>query len=150
MVHQARPTWNRRNKNSANLAAVMAMFGTAMSSTPTCPFLPTLLVDLWCRCSSQPCTTAWQTEEENSCLHNTHCWVAKGLSTEIADPSVPGLPRHPHDEIFYDGALQRNVWQHVENYGEPRSLHPTWCHQNQLSELTFDMFYQKLGQNQIN
>ena len=69
-----------------------------------------------------------------------------------------------HDEIFCDGAPLRifllffhdtctqtshhwkqwtvndtwplrNVCQHVENCGEPRSLHPTWCHQNQTSEI---------------
>ena len=39
-------------------------------STPTCPFLPMLLTDLWCRHLSCP-TTAWQTEEENPCLYTT-------------------------------------------------------------------------------
>ena len=52
-----------------------------------------------------------------------------------------------HDEIFYDGTPPRNINPHIENGGKPRSLHPTWCHQNQLSELTIDMFFQKLGQN---
>ena len=52
-----------------------------------------------------------------------------------------------HDEIFYNGTPLRNICQHVENCGKPRSLHPTWCNQNQMFELTFDIFHHKLGQN---
>ena len=37
-------------------------------STPICPFLPTLLVDLWCRCLSCPhhCLTDWGREPQST------------------------------------------------------------------------------------
>ena len=52
-----------------------------------------------------------------------------------------------HNEMFYDGTQPRNICQHVDNCGKPRSLYPTWYHQNQMSELAIDMFCQKPGQN---
>ena len=36
-----------------------------------------------------------------------------------------------YEKIFYDDTVLRNICQHIENCGKPRSLHPTWCHQNQ-------------------
>ena len=42
----------------------------------------------------------------------------------------------------------RNVFTHVENSGKPRILHPTRCIENKKSEMTWNIFCQKLEQNQ--
>ena len=53
-----------------------------------------------------------------------------------------------YDEVPYDGTPMKNIYQNAENYGKPRSHHPTRGHKNKKSKLTCDMLCQELTWNQ--
>ena len=80
-------------------------------STTTCPFFPTLLVNLCYRSLSHPyqCLTDWGTEP---CLCSM-CLYSQRVKCSNDRP----LSTQPTDISFYDRAMMKNVFQHVENCG---------------------------------
>ena len=43
---------------------------------------------------------AWQTEEENTWVHNTYHWGTKGLNAVMADPLAPSMLEHPWQDLL--------------------------------------------------
>ena len=78
----------------------MALFGTpSWSHQPAhsikhCWYI--FIVDVWVAPA-----TAWQTEEGTPCQCNTYLWAAKRLNADMADPSAPGLPKHPWQDLLW-------------------------------------------------
>ena len=94
-----------------------------------------------------PFITTWQTEEENSCLHNTCLLATKGLNTVIADPWTPGLMKHPWQDLLWWNTNEECLpacWELLEAK-EPPSNKMQW-------EVRVDLWHTlyKLGQNAMN
>ena len=126
MVCHASPTWNKCNKKLASLGAEMALFGKPCPAhQPAHSFQhcwQTLYVDV----QVAP-ATAWQTKEENPCLHSTCCWAAKGLNADIADPWAPGLPKHPWQDLLEEGTAEEHLpacWELWEAKEPPSNMEP--------------------------
>ena len=99
---QASPTLNKCTKHSSNLSAGEALFGTPYKHN-NLPILSnidgkTFVIDVQVAQS-----TIWQTEEENSFLHNTFLWAAKGLNATMVDPWALSIQKYPWEDHFIIG-----------------------------------------------
>ena len=126
MVCHASPTWNKCNKKFASLGAEMAFFGKPCWADQLAHSFQhcwlTIDIDVWVA----P-TTAWQTKEENPCLHSTHHWAAKGLNADITDPWSPGLLKHPQQDLLQWDTAEEHLpacWELWEAKEPPSNMEP--------------------------
>ena len=126
IVCQARPTWNKCNKKFASLGAEMALFGRPCQTHQLAHSFQhcwqTFDVDIWVAPA-----TAWQTEEENPCLHSTHHWADKGLNADMADPWAHGLPKHPQPDLLWWDTTKEHLptcWELWEAKEPPSNMEP--------------------------
>ena len=95
-------TLNRLSKKSANLGEEMALFSTPSWAQQPAHFFQHCWKSFVLDAQITP-ATAWQTEEENPCLHNIHLWAAKELNAAMADPWALNLLKlQLHDLLQWD------------------------------------------------
>ena len=122
---------NKWSKILAYLGAEMALFGTKPSSTPTSPFLQTMLVNLCCKCSSYP----WH------CLTD---WGIELLSVQHMSCNIK--PTKISQTISFPMGYQKGIsFQCVENSEEAKESQSKMVPMDYKYHLTCDGFCQNLG-----